>query len=436
MPGGTCSTSSSTLQGEKAEQEAQQQGIAPVQVQVVKEDKFEVKKAYMGMVFLYEDKKESIPVIQNTGTLEYDISSTIKRLTSKGRKKIGFLNGQGEPAMSELTHVQEVLRKQYDIVPVDVSKGNAVPPDISALIVDAPVNRFSDPDKFQVDQYLMRGGKVAFLLNKVDANLQNRFGRPLDLNLDDMLEAYGVRVNTDLVRDAQCANISVMQQQFGFNIQSQVPFPYLPMVSNFSKGNAIVKDLQGMILVFASSVDTMNVSSRGLQAEVLFRSSKQSGRQTGQFMYDPLERYTREMFPEKEIPLAVLLEGSFHSAFDGRPVPADTAVGSLPPTTSPLTTSPATRIVVVGDGDFIRDQYGNRENLTFFANMVDYLVDDAGLITIRTKELATPPLDQVSDGTKKAVKYADLVVPPALVLGYGLVRWRMRQARKRALETR
>jgi gliding-associated putative ABC transporter substrate-binding component GldG len=422
--------------GEKAEQEAQQQGIAPVQVQVVKEDKFEVKKAYMGMVLLYEDKKESIPVIQNTGTLEYDISSTIKRLTSKGRKKIGFLNGQGEPAMSELTHVQEVLRKQYDVVPVDVSKGNAVPPDIGALIVDAPVNRFSDPDKFQVDQYLMRGGKIAFMLNKVDANLQNRFGRPLDLNLDDMLEAYGVRVNTDLVRDAQCANISVMQQQFGFNIQSQVPFPYLPMVSNFSKGNAIVKDLQGMILVFASSVDTMNVSSRGLQAEVLFRSSKQSGRQTGQFMYDPLERYTREMFTEKEISLAVLLEGSFHSAFDGKPVPADTAVGSLPPTTSPLTTSPATRVVVVGDGDFIRDQYGNRENLTFFANMVDYLVDDAGLITIRTKELTTPPLDQVSDGTKKAVKYANLVVPPVLVLGYGLVRWRMRQARKRALETR
>jgi ABC-2 type transport system permease protein len=142
------------------------------------------------------------------------------------------------------------------------------------------------------------------------------------------------------------------------------------------------------------------------------------------------------MFPEKEIPLAVIVEGSFHSAFAGKPVPADTAAGSLPPSGTPLSMSPATRIVVVGDGDFLRDQYGNRENLTFFANMVDYLVDDAGLITIRTKELATPPLDQVSDGTKKAVKYANLIVPPALVLGYGLFRWRMRKARKRALETR
>lgn len=422
--------------GEKAEQDAQQQGIAPVQVQVVKEDKFEVKKAYMGLVFLYEDKKESIPVIQNTGTLEYDMSSTIKRLTSKERKKIGFLNGEGEPPLSELSHAQEILRKQYDVVPVDAGKGNAVPADISALIVDAPTSRFSEPVKFQIDQYLMHGGRVAFLLNKVDANLQTRMGRPLDLNLDDMLEAYGVRVNTDLVRDAQCANISVMQQQFGFNIQSQVPFPFLPLVSNFSKGNAMVKDLQGVILVFASTVDTVSVASRGLQAEVLARSSTQSGRQTGQFMYDPLERYTREMFTEKDLSLAVLVEGSFHSAFAGKPVPADTAAGSLPPTTSPLTTSPSTRVVVVGDGDLIKDQYGNRENLTFFANMVDYLVDDAGLITIRTKELTTPPLEQVSDGTKKAVKYADMVLPPVLVLAYGLVRWRMRKARKRALETR
>jgi ABC-type uncharacterized transport system involved in gliding motility auxiliary subunit len=142
------------------------------------------------------------------------------------------------------------------------------------------------------------------------------------------------------------------------------------------------------------------------------------------------------MFTEHELSLAVLVEGSFHSTFSGKPVPADTAAGSLQPTGSPLAQSPATRIVVVGDGDFTRDQYGNKENLTFFVNMVDYLVDDAGLITIRSKELATPPLEQVSDGTKKAVKYADLIVPPALVLGYGLVRWRMRKARKRALETR
>jgi ABC-type uncharacterized transport system involved in gliding motility auxiliary subunit len=89
-------------------------------------------------------------------------------------------------------------------------------------------------------------------------------------------------------------------------------------------------------------------------------------------------------------------------------------------------------VVLFGDGDFARDQYtGNQDNVSLFANMVDYLMDDAGLITIRSKEAAMPPLEQVSDGTKKLLKYANLIVPPALVLAYGLFRWRLRKARRR-----
>ncbi len=418
--------------GEKGEADAQQQGIAPLQVQVLKEDKAQVQRAYMGMVFLYEDKKEVIPVVQNLGTLEYEISSTVKRLTSHGKKKVGFLNGQGEPPMTELRAIQETLGKQYELTAVDVSKGAQVPADIGALIVMAPTQPFAEHQKFQIDQYLMRGGRVAFLINMVDATLQKQYGSAIALNCNDMLEAYGLRINTDLVRDAQCASISLVQQQYGFSVQSQVPFPYLPLVSNFSKGNAIVKDLQGVVLFFASSVDTSRCAARGLSAEVLLRSSKQSGRQTGTFMYDPLQRFTRADFTEAEIPLGVVVSGRFESMYAGKPAPADTSAGSMPPPSSPLTTSPETRIVLVGDGDFARDQYlgGNRDNVTLFANLVDYLMDDAGLIAIRTKEASAPVLDPVGDGTKKFVKYANLAVPPLLVIGYGLVRWRIRKKRK------
>jgi gliding-associated putative ABC transporter substrate-binding component GldG len=421
--------------GEKGEQDAQQQGIGPVQVQVVKEDKFEVKRAYMGLVFLYEDKKEVIPVIQNTSTLEYDISSTVKRLTSRTKKKIGFLSGHGEPGLNELNQVQQLLGRQYDVTTVDVSKGKAVPDEIAALVVMAPNTKFSDPDKFQIDQYIMRGGKVAFLLNKIDANLQNRFGRALDLNLEDMLENYGLRLNPDLIRDAQCANISIVQQQMGFSIQSQVPFPYLPMASAFSKENMMVKDLQGVVLFFVSSVDTANLSAKKLRGEFLVLSSGRSGRQSQVFMFDPLQRYTLDEFAEKNIPLAAVVQGSFASAYANKPVPTDTSAGVMAPAANPLAGSPETRIVLVGDGDFARDQYlGNRDNLTFLANMIDYLVDDAGLITIRSKDITLAPLEQVSDGTKKILKYGNLIVPPVLVLAYGLLRWRMRKARKKALE--
>ena len=421
--------------GEKAEQEAQQQGIQPVKVQVVKEDKFEVKRAYMGMVILYADKKEVLPVIQNTSTLEYDISSTIKRLTSKSQKKIGFLTGQGEPNLSELSRVQQLLSKQYQVTTVDVSKGKPVPTDISALIVMAPTQRFSEPDKYQIDQYVMTGGKVAFLINKVDANLQQRFGRTTEVNIEDLLENYGLRINPDLVRDSRCASVSIVQQQFGFNIQSQVPFPYLPIASDFNKDNMMVKDLQGIILFFASSIDTANLAAKNLQGEILMRSSKESGRQTGFFMFDPLQRYQREDFSEKGIPLAAVVYGQFKSFYAGKALPRDTSAGAQQPDSSRfIRMSPPGRIVLVGDGDFARDQYlGNKDNLTFFANMVDYLVDDAGLITIRSKDVSMPQLEQVSDGTKKMLKYGNLALPPLLILGYGLFRWRVRKARKKMM---
>lgn len=421
---------------DKAKQEAQQQGIAPVQVQVVKEDKFEVKQAFMGLVFLYEDRKEIIPLVQNPSMLEYEISSTIKRLTTRTQKKIGFLSGHGEPGMQELGRVQEMLRRQYELAPVDVSKGKSIPPDIAALIVMAPATPLPESDKYQIDQYLMGGGRIAFLINRVDANLQNRYGRVLEVNTDDMLQQYGARINPDLVRDLQCASVTIVQQQFGFSMQSQVPFPYLPLISNFSKTSVMVKDLRNLVLFFASSIDTSGAAARGTRVDVLAASSKEAGRQTGMFAFDPLQRYAREEFPESNIPMAVTLQGKFSSLYAGKPAPVDTSAGAVVPAAAPLPASPETRIVVVGDGDFARDQFmgGSRDNLTFFANLVDYLVDDAGLITIRSKDASFAPLDQVSDGTKKAVKYANLIGPPILVLAYGILRWRMRKARKKALE--
>jgi gliding-associated putative ABC transporter substrate-binding component GldG len=423
--------------GEKGEAEAQQAGIAPLQVQVIKEDKAQVQRAYMGMVLLYEDKKEVLPVIQNTATLEYDISSAVKRLTSRSRQKIAFLNGQGEPALTDLRAMQEVLKKQYDVTTVDVSRGTPVPQDIAALIVMAPTGSFSGSQKYQIDQYLMRGGRIAFLLNAVDASLQQQQAQPVNLDLNDQLSAYGVRLNTDLVRDVQCASVSLVQQQYGFSFQSQVPFPYLPMVSNFSKDNAMVKGLRGMVLFFPSSIDTADVAARGLKGEILLRSSKQSGRLTGPFFYDPLARFTGADFPENGIPLGAMVEGKFTSFYKGKPVPADTAAGSLPPEGVQRNESPETRIVLIGDGDFARDQYlgGSRDNITFFANLVDYLVDDAGLISIRSKEASDPPLPPIDDGTKKVLKALNLVVPPLLVILYGLFRWRMRKSRKKILDT-
>jgi|WetSurMetagenome_2_1015567.scaffolds.fasta_scaffold37502_2 gliding-associated putative ABC transporter substrate-binding component GldG len=413
--------------GEKSEREAQQAGIPPVEVQVVKEDKFEVKRAFLGLVMMYEDKKEVLPVIQNLGSLEYDLSSAIKRLTTREKKRIGYTTGHGETALVELKQASQEVEKQYETVPIDLSsKSTEIPQGLAALLIIAPQTKFSDTAKYQIDQYLMHSGKIAFLLNKmnIDLSAQYKVAQSVDLGLEDMLENYGIRINSDLVRDAQCANITVMQNQGQFQMRSQIPFPYLPSVTNVDRSNPIVKDLQGLIFYFVSSLDTTLAANKGLKAEVLVRSSKHSGRQSGFVMIDPFHRYTPDELAESNIPMAALVNGSFKSFFEGK---------SLVPQ---VTKSPETRIIVVGDGDFMKDDLaGSRGNLTFFVNIVDFLADDAGLITIRSKDIGQPPLEQISDGTKKVLKYGALFLPPFLVIGYGLLRWRRRIALKRSFES-
>lgn len=407
-------------EGEEGEQEAQQQGVLAIQAQVIKNDKMEVMRGYLGLVLQYEDRKEVLPVVQNLANLEYDISSALKRLVNVTKKKIGYATGHQEPGPDRWTQAAQILQGQYELVPVDLTTPEPVPPDLEVLLIIAPASPVSDSATMKLDQFVMRGGRLGVFLNTMNANLQARYAQPAEPVLEGLLKTYGVRVNADLVRDAQCATISVRQQQGSFMFSSQVPFPFLPLASGFANDNLIVKDLGSLVLFFASSLDTSGASARGISAEVLVHSSGQSGRQSGFVMIDPFQQYTEKDFPEGNIPLAVLLEGSFQSHS---------------PQQTEKTLSPATRIVVVGDGDFMVDEYlGNPGNLNFFANIVDYLADDAGLITIRSKNLETPPLSPVSDGMKPVIKYGNLILPPLVVVIYGLVRWRRRLARKKALE--
>jgi gliding-associated putative ABC transporter substrate-binding component GldG len=422
---------------EEIEKEAQKYGIPPVQVQVLEQDKMQVKKGYMGLVFLYGDKTERIPVIQSTANLEYEISSTLKKMTAKELKKVGFLTGQGEPPLQQMSRLQEMLAKQYQVVPVSLGSGAAIPADITALVVVAPNAPFKSWEKFLLDQYLMHGGRVAFFLNKVDINLQGQMGRPLDLGLDDMLASYGARVNTDLVRDVSCAYVTVSQQAGFMVIQNQVPFYYLPQASQFNEKSPIVKGLGSVVFYFASSVDTSLARAKGYTPNVLVQSSGRSGRQEGVFVVNPTEEPTADMFKESGIPLVATVEGLFVSAFGTKPVGADSSVRAAIDTTHKLIVSDRlTKIVVAGDGDFLQDQYsgGKPDNFVLASNLVDWLADDIGLSAIRTRESGAKPLGEVSDSNRNLIKGLSLVLPPLLVILAGIVRWRWRVMSRRRLE--
>lgn len=418
----------------ETEQEAQRYGIPPVQVQVVKNDKLQIEKGYMGLVFLYEGKQERLPVVQALDKLEYEISSNIKKMTVALKNKVGILTGHDEPALDKMQDFRTMLGEQYDVTTVDLAGGKAVPSDIKALLAIAPKKSFQDWEKYLLDQYVMKGGRIAFFINKIDASLQGQMGQVLNLGLDDLFEKYGIRINNDMVRDSRCANITIAQQSGFMTFQSQIPYPYIPIASDFNQENVLLKNMAPAMFYFVSSVDTLSIP--GIRHEVLVTSSNKSGRQQGdQFMINPTERFTVDMFNEKHIPLAVSIEGTLKSAFADRQVELDPSLHSSIDLSHKITEVEKAKLVFVGDGNFVQTEtMGSRESLVFASAMVDWLADDVGLTTIRSREVAAQPLDEVSEGTKTLAKSMNLALPAILVALAGVIRWRMRIAWRKRIQ--
>lgn len=438
-------TGGSEAEGENTElqKEAEKFGIQPVQIQAMDNDKMEVKKVYLGLVFLYAGKQEIIPVIQSVDNLEYEITSMIKKITTDKKKKIGFLTGNDVTDVKKMQRINGILSAQYDIQTVDVTLNKAVPDDISALVVFCPKTEFKETQLFMLDQYIMRGGRIAWLINKVTPNFQQQvvIGDIVKLNLDEFLANYGIRISNDLVRDLQCSSVQV-QSQIGIPIS--VKYPYFPMITNMNRTNPAFNNIQSLTLTFASTIDTSVAAGKNVKITPLLFSSDKAGLAKDFFILN-LEQFQNmdkkaidTLFNQKNLMMGAIFEGSFKSYYAGKTPPQDTVQGSTPFTVVPFNESQKeSRMIVIGDGDFANeDNRPPADNITFFVNMVDYLVDDIGLAEIRSKESSEAPIEEVSDSTKKFVKYFNLIFPPAAVLLFGLFKLSQRRMRKKAMQSK
>ncbi|MDI6792557.1 MAG: Gldg family protein [bacterium] len=415
---------------EELEKEASSFRIPPVQINIIQNDKFELKKVYMGLAFFYEDRQEVIPLVQNTIGLEYDITSTIKRLTSKEIKKVAFLTGHEEPDIyKDIRTAQETLAKTYQVQTLDLSD-KLVPDGIEVLIILNPKKVLSDWEKLAIDQFLVKGGKLAFLLNRVDTEIETSKAELLDLKLDDWLTQYGFNINSDLLFDARNTRINIQQRRGWFTITNTIPYPFFPEIHDLEKSHVAVKDLENLTFYFPSSLDLSSAEKHNLTTTVLARSSKKSGLQSGRFDINPLWRMPVQDFNKESIPLAAIIMGNFKSYFTNRDLP-----DTKPVAVKIVKEGKEGRLVVVGDGNFIQDKYlGNKNNLAFFLNLVDWLAQDEDLITIRSREVTSRSLKEITPGIKKLVKYSSLFGPPGLVIICGLLYWQVRRLRRKARE--
>lgn len=376
--------------------------------------------------------------IQN---LEYSFSSAIKKVTSGGKPIIAFTEGHHELtdlqlnyAMKSLSDGFEVGRLNLKTVPFDVLMK------VKLLVVPKPDSPFTELEKFKIDQYVMRGGRVLWAIDQVNAeldSLQRRGGEemsfPKQLELDDQLFTYGVRINYDLIADLSCAQIPVATGNVGGQAQIQmVPWLYYPIFMPLSK-NPIVKNLDGIKGEFVSTIDTLAI--KNVKKTVLLASSPNNKNLTAPHIISlqSIEQEpTIKEFQNPTRPVAVLLEGTFKSDFLNRPVPPGLTehVQSLPE-------SKPTKMIVISDGDILKNDIGsdgspfplgydhymqqNFGNKNLLLNIADYMTDDSGLIDLRTKEVQLRMLDRPRIRSEKLYwQLINNIVPLGLLLTFAI----------------
>ena len=251
-------------------------------------------------------------------------------------------------------------------------------------------------------------------------------------NWPGFFDYYGIGFTQGLVIDSRCARIGVTQQQGYLRFQNVVEYPYMPQVSKFNQDHLIGKDLEAVDFPFVSPLDSTRVEGKQLTFTPICWSSERSGLRRAPYDISPMQQFMQADFNQPGHILAAAITGTFTSAFPSGP-PPDSMINSavLPPTIREVT---GNRIVVVGDADCISDNgMRNPANAAFILNVLDWLSQEEGLIAIRSRNVTVRPLEEVSDGNRTLIKYANVFGPPLLVVFFGVWRWQSSRRRKAGL---
>jgi len=250
---------------EALEEDAQKSGIIPVQIQVVENDKIEVKKVFMGLSILYEDRREVLPVIQTTTGLEYDITTKIKKLVETNKQTVGLatLNGKSD----QLENVQRLISERYLVRNIDLA--DPVPFNINLILVRGVTDTLSDSVKSNLEDFLARSGNMVLAQSRVNASLSTQQGTDIQSDIFEILDAYGLHLENNLVLDRVCSRVNVGRNMGMIRMNVPMEYPFLPLVRSFNEDEPLVSGLEQMLLFFPSEISIIdslipNVSVRPL----------------------------------------------------------------------------------------------------------------------------------------------------------------------------
>lgn len=438
--------------------ELYRKGLTPINITVDDKGKQSQAMVFPWAIAIYNNKEVNIPLLKNrmgasitqkiigsVQHLEYAITDALHKITLEKQKTIAVIKGNGELQDVLMAKFLMQVRESYHIGPFTLDSVAKNPiGTLNALekydlaVITKPTETFTDAEKQVLDQYIIHGGKTLWLIDQVAVEMDSLYttsgatlAYPRDLNLNDLFFKYGIRINPDLIKDEQGSPIKLASGEQGSATQYQTfNWKYAPQVYPNSS-HPIVKNLGGIKFDFANPIDTLK---NRIKKTVLLQSSQYS-KKIGTPAEINLNVVTEETSPNEYLNtgnniLSVLLEGSFHSMFENRVLPFEQKTFQ--------SKGKSNKMIVISDGDLIRNQldknfqpvelgYDQRsgnlyDNKDFMLNCVNYLLDDTGLINIRSKDIDLPLLDKekVFDNYN-SIQFITIGLPILILILFGLL---------------
>lgn len=377
------------------------------------------------------------------GLLEFNLANAINKIQQNDRPKIAFLRGQGELPNQYVQDIGNDISRFYVLDTFDLNKNDFIPKTYQAIIIAKPTQPFSELNKFKLDQYVMNGGRILWLVENVQANIDSLQRGSLvatnyELNLEDLLFKYGVKLNFDLVEDVQSVTVPFMADA---TKMVQLPWPYYPLVSNHNNEHVVSKNLDAVLLRFAGTIDTTTKLKNPIKRTPLLKTTPYTRIKTAPIEINAEESRQKPNpadFNGGEQTVAMALEGSFPSLFKNRLDASTQQIIDNNPNLTRREESLPTKMIIVADGDVIANDLDRRNNRNlplgfyrytnqtfankeFLINAVEWLTDDYGIVEARNKEIKLRLLDtQRIEVERTFWQFVNLVLPVLLVLVFGV----------------
>ncbi len=401
---------------ENAKIDAQSLGIQPVQVNVWENDRRETRLIYLGIGLSYQGKSEAMPVVQNTTGFEYDLTKKIKKLIDTDLKSIGIAKFSKSKHTNQ--GINQLLSESYNIK--DITMSSEVPSDIGVLIVNGISDSLTTDEFKYLKSFIDGGGNILIGQSRVDVELNQQMGFFQGINVQSnifsLINDYGVNIEENLLLDKQNGKINIPQQVSIFQTWASHDYPFFPTINSFSNDESIVSGLEKIQFHFCSEIV---IDSLAVNIKPIMFTSRNSGTMSGYY----------NLYPNTESAQNPILN-NLNEGIKLLGVLIDTMQGG--------------QIILLSESKFFADPDQNLsrvfaqrqpDNYTFIENSIDYLMGDAELVALRSREVLDRPLIELDDASRSWWKWFNIIVSPLLIILLGFFRLRSQKKRSEELQS-